>query len=168
MGISRSFTVKDHTNRVESHPMEEQTFLVALDMKEDATDVMLAARKLADQCSARLVCMTVVPPLVGVYGGLYMLPYAIPTISFEEEALRHAQARLLTLATKHGVNETDVYSRLGSPASEIRAIATELKCDLIIMGTHARSGLNRLLGSTANAVLHGLPCDAHLVKVRSE
>lgn len=148
--------------------MQEQVFLVALDVTEDAKDIMQAARKLADQCNARLMCMTVVQPLAAVYGGLYVAPYAISRESFEEEALKHAQAKLEALAAQYGVDQGDVHTKLGRPAPEIRATATELNCDLLILGTHARSGLGRLLGSTASAVLHGLPCDAHVVKVPME
>jgi len=38
--------------------------------------------------------------------------------------------------------------------------------DLIIIGSHARTGVKRLmLGSTANAVLHGAPCDVLVVRI---
>ncbi len=145
--------------------MQKQKFLVALDVTEDATEVMEAARKLADKCKARLICLSLVRPLSGVYGSLYFAPYTTATVSFEEEALRQTQDRLISLATQYGVHESDVYSKVGAPGPEIRAAAKEFKCDLIIMGTHGRSGFGRLLGSTAQAVLHGLPCDVHLVKV---
>lgn len=148
--------------------MEEQTFLVALDITEDATDVVQAARKLADQCNANLICMTAVRPLAAVYGGLYTVPYAISNERFEQEAVENAQEKLLALSSRYGVNKKDVHTKLGVPVAEIRAAATEFNCDLLIMGTHARTGLGRLLGSTANSVLHGLPCDAYLVKVSAE
>jgi universal stress protein A len=148
--------------------MQKKIFLVALDVTEDATAVMQAARTLAGQCDAQLVCMTVVQPLAGLYGSLYIMPYNTSNVSFEEEALQCAHAKLLKLAAEFGVKQSDVHTKLGNPAPEIRAAATDLKSALVIMGTHARSGFGRLLGSTANAVLHGLPCDAHLVKIRSD
>lgn len=148
--------------------MQTKSFLVALDVTANATDVMQAARTLADQCAAKLICMTVVQPLAGLYGSLYVMPYTTSNVSFEEAALQRAHAKLLKLAFEFGVKESDVHTKLGNPAPEIRAAATELKIDLVIMGTHARRGFGRLLGSTANAVLHGLPCDAYLVKVHSD
>jgi len=37
--------------------------------------------------------------------------------------------------------------------------------DLIVVGSHGRHGLSLLLGSTANAVLHGAPCDVLAVRI---
>jgi nucleotide-binding universal stress UspA family protein len=46
----------------------------------------------------------------------------------------------------------------GDPASEILRTADEFGADLIVMGTHGRSGLGRLLmGSVAEAVLREAP-----------
>ncbi len=47
----------------------------------------------------------------------------------------------------------------GSPAEEIIRYATEQAVDLIVMGTHGRTGLERLLmGSVAEQVVRGAPC----------
>jgi nucleotide-binding universal stress UspA family protein len=49
--------------------------------------------------------------------------------------------------------------REGDAAAEILRAAEELRCDLIVMGTHGRTGLGRLLmGSVAEAVLRRAPC----------
>ena len=48
---------------------------------------------------------------------------------------------------------------IGSPARTIVAIAEAEGCDLIVMGTHGRSGLSHvLLGSVAERVLRTAPC----------
>lgn len=47
----------------------------------------------------------------------------------------------------------------GDPAEEIERVARERACDLIVMGTHGRTGLNRLLmGSVAEHVIRRAPC----------
>jgi universal stress protein A len=43
-----------------------------------------------------------------------------------------------------------------------------LDVDLIVIGSHGREGIQRLLGSTANAVLHGAPCDVLAVRIKGE
>ncbi len=43
--------------------------------------------------------------------------------------------------------------------------AREHGVDLIVVGSHGRHGLALLLGSTANAVLHGAPCDVLAVRL---
>lgn len=48
---------------------------------------------------------------------------------------------------------------IGDPASEIVAVADEEKVDLIVLGTHGRTGLKRLLmGSVAEAVVRKATC----------
>ncbi len=47
----------------------------------------------------------------------------------------------------------------GDPAREILRVAAENECDLIVMGTHGRTGLERvLMGSVAEAVSRKAPC----------
>jgi nucleotide-binding universal stress UspA family protein len=53
----------------------------------------------------------------------------------------------------------------GEPATEILRAAGEIQPDLIVMGTHGRTGLARLLmGSVAEAVLRKSPCPVLTVK----
>jgi nucleotide-binding universal stress UspA family protein len=54
----------------------------------------------------------------------------------------------------------------GSPAEEIIQYASEARADLIVLGTHGRTGLERLLmGSVAEKVLRGAPCSVLVVKM---
>jgi nucleotide-binding universal stress UspA family protein len=53
----------------------------------------------------------------------------------------------------------------GDPAKQIVHAAQEHKCDLIVMGTHGRTGLNRLLlGSVAEEVVRKAPCAVLIMK----
>jgi nucleotide-binding universal stress UspA family protein len=54
----------------------------------------------------------------------------------------------------------------GDPATEIIRYATASNIDLIVMGTHGRTGLERLLlGSVAEQVLRGAPCSVLVAKL---
>jgi nucleotide-binding universal stress UspA family protein len=54
---------------------------------------------------------------------------------------------------------------IGDPALEILDEAQESKVDLIVMGTHGRSGLGRLLmGSVAESVVRKAACPVLTVK----
>lgn len=54
----------------------------------------------------------------------------------------------------------------GDPATEIVRYATDAGMDLIVMGTHGRSGLERLLvGSVTEKVLREAPCSVMAVKM---
>lgn len=77
-----------------------------------------------------------------------------------QELLRTAQARLDAAGRFH-----TTHIHVGQPAEVIAKIAGELKCDLIVMGSHGRSGVAGLvMGSVATRVLHLANCPVLLVK----
>jgi nucleotide-binding universal stress UspA family protein len=54
----------------------------------------------------------------------------------------------------------------GEPATEIVHYARDAGIDLIVMGTHGRTGLDRLLmGSVAEKVMREAPCSVLVVKL---
>ncbi len=56
-------------------------------------------------------------------------------------------------------------AQVGVPFEEIVRVATEERADMIVMGTHGRSGLNRaLLGSVAERVIRLAPCPVLTVR----
>jgi nucleotide-binding universal stress UspA family protein len=56
--------------------------------------------------------------------------------------------------------------RMGTPSDAILAAATELAADLVVMGTHGRSGLRRItLGSVAEGVVRGAACSVLVVRL---
>ena len=56
------------------------------------------------------------------------------------------------------------FLREGPPAQELLAAAREWHAALLVLGTHGRSGVTRLLlGSTAEAVLRHAPCPVVIV-----
>jgi nucleotide-binding universal stress UspA family protein len=67
--------------------------------------------------------------------------------------------------------EVQVERRLeqGDAATEIVRVAQETHCDLIVIGTHGRTGLSRvLMGSVAEKVLRQAPCPVLAVKTPFE
>jgi universal stress protein A len=53
----------------------------------------------------------------------------------------------------------------GDPVAEILRVAEETKCDMIVMGTHGRTGLAHLLmGSVAEQVVRKAKCTVLVVK----
>jgi nucleotide-binding universal stress UspA family protein len=57
--------------------------------------------------------------------------------------------------------------RVGSPADEIVELAQEIEANLVIVGTHGRSGVRRLvLGSVAESVVRRAPCPVLVVRQR--
>ena len=84
---------------------------------------------------------------------------------FFNDLCLQSKEKLKEIAQTYAIPSSQIYSPVGNPADEIHTIAQDINADLIVMGTHGRSGLKLLLGSTANGVLHGVKCDVLAVKV---
>jgi nucleotide-binding universal stress UspA family protein len=85
-------------------------------------------------------------------------------------AIRHeAQRRLDALLTKAKKARVPAEGVLveGEPHREIVRVATSRHADVIVMGTHGRTGLSRfLMGSVATRVLREAPCPVLTVRRR--
>ncbi len=58
--------------------------------------------------------------------------------------------------------------RLEAPAEEIAQLAADLDADLVVVGTHGRTGIARmLLGSVAEAVVRLAPCPVFVVRPKA-
>jgi nucleotide-binding universal stress UspA family protein len=66
-----------------------------------------------------------------------------------------------------GLEKIAVYVAIGSPAERIVALAAAADADVIVVGTHGRHGLERiLLGSVAEEVLRRAPCGVFVLRPR--
>lgn len=102
---------------------------------------------------------------------IYMQPYAyeMADVLFDDQELMDkAKDRLHVIADKFNIPKKNVYVKSGKAANEIKALASEIKADLIVIGTHGESGFMLLLGSTANAVLHGVQQDVLAVRLNQD
>jgi nucleotide-binding universal stress UspA family protein len=136
--------------------MRFRRVLAATDFSPASRAALLAARRLAASHHGVLWIANVVPPLVEAPGGL-------PRMYREMQALLQADAdrRLsaaLRAARKAGADAHAL--ELHGPAPDaIRRAAVARKADLVVVGTHGRTGLPRLLvGSIAAKILATSPC----------
>lgn len=100
------------------------------------------------------------------FGAKLHLLHVVPHPREQEAAL----ARLNAFAQKK-VGGGDCTTRIvvGSPAREIVRYAEQAKVDLIVMGTHGRTGLAHLLmGSVAELVVRTAPCQVLTIRRREE
>jgi len=82
---------------------------------------------------------------------------------YMEESREHLLGAQQRLDAANRFHTTHVH--VGQAAEVIARLADELKCDLIVMGSHGRSGIAGLImGSVASRVLHLAPCPVLLVK----
>ena len=85
--------------------------------------------------------------------------------TIQEQIQDTAKSHLTEFAETLNIEEENSHLIFGRPETEIHTLANEIGADLIVVGSHGRHGLALLLGSTANGVLHGAPCDVLAVRV---
>ena len=138
-----------------------QNILVAIDLNEEADQVIQRAHQLALQSSAKLTLVHVTEPLSYAYGG--DMPMDLSSI--QTDLYDQAQQRMSGLVQQKQLGEVDQLLLSGHIKTEVHRVATELSSDLIVVGSHGRHGLALLLGSTSNGILQGATCDVLAVRV---
>lgn len=78
---------------------------------------------------------------------------------FQQEYHQEAQSFLRQCLTDFDLPKANAHLLVGKAASEIKKFAKDNAYDLIVIGLHEEQGVKRILGTTANGVLHGAPCD---------
>jgi universal stress protein A len=137
--------------------------LLAVDFSKSTDAVVSKALALARAFEARISLIHVVEFAQVDLSNELVMPQEL---ELDQELLALAEGRLEALADKHGLADSERFARQGSTKREILNTAEQQGADLIVIGSHGRSGLQLLLGSTANAVLHGAPCDVLAIRVR--
>ena len=139
-----------------------QNILVAVDFAPEGRTVLEKARELATAFGAKLTLMHVVEYSEFTYAGELGAP---EEVLLERELATKAEQRLSDLRQELGLGEAEITVEIGSPKREIVRVAAERGTDLIVVGSHGRHGLQLLLGSTANGVLHLAQCGVCAVRV---
>lgn len=145
-----------------------RTILFAADLSARSYQAFRVACSLASEGGTRLVVVYVeeefhiVEPLVG-FGEVGGVAASLGDAAARDEVISERVRQSYVPACPI---ETVFLIRDGEPADAILRAADEVGCDLIVMGTHGRTGLDRfLLGSVAEAVLRRAHCP--VVTVRS-
>ncbi|MEE2893198.1 MAG: universal stress protein [Pseudomonadota bacterium] len=135
--------------------------LLAVDLTEESMPVAEQARALATAFGSKLSIIHVIEPLSLAYGG--DIPMDLSSV--QDQIHNQAKGHLAEFASRLDIAPDDQYLIFGRPESEIHRVAKCKDVDLVVVGSHGRHGIALLLGSTANAVLHGATCDVLAVRV---
>ena len=139
--------------------------LLAVDFTPVTNTVTRQAMELCQAFKARLSLVHVVEFTRMDLSNDLVLPQEL---EIDQELMKRSKQRLEDLAEKLGIDKSECFVSQGSTRREILRLAKELNTNLIVIGSHGREGIQRLLGSTANAVLHGAPCDVLAVRIKDE
>jgi universal stress protein A len=144
--------------------------LFATELNETKSHIEDKVTQLQQLTQAKLTVIHVVEPIPNVYyGGVYGV---IPSLDAEDSIgttkilEERAKEVLLPLIKRLKLTEQDLHIPIGHTSGEILAFAENENVDLIITGSHGVHGLQLLLGSTANSLLHGAKCDVLAVRFK--
>lgn len=132
--------------------------LIPTDGSDSARKGVEHGLKLAQKLGSKVTALLVTEPYP-LYATSAHLAWAPTDIEKHDESQRAYAADLLSKvsrqAAKLGVKIATIHAEKEIPSEAIVQTATDRKCDLIVMGSHGRRGLSRLLlGSQTSQVLH--------------
>ncbi len=146
--------------------MAYRHILLALDYDEAMPHVIEKALGFVRQSRARFsvvhVLDNIAMPDTG-YGTAIALRDETSYPELEAEKHKYNQ-----VANRLNVEPANRWLIWGNPKQEIVELAVKEQVDLIVMGSHGRYGLSRLLGSTADAVFHHSQCDVLAIRLSDD
>jgi universal stress protein A len=133
-----------------------------VDLTEECDPVIKKAVGLGIGGEVKLSLVHIVEPMAMAFGGDVPMDLS----QLQQQQFDQAKEKLEALKLKYPeVRTGDSHLKYGQTRQEIHTLAKEHNVDLIVVGSHGRHGLSLLLGSTANDVLHGAPCDVLAVRL---
>lgn len=150
--------------------MKISSILFPTDFSECGNFALSYAASFARTFKASIICVNVIEPIVptvGYSGMTEPLPIADITEQLENSAERELP-KLSECDECAGLTVEELVVH-GEAAAEIVRVARDRAVDLIIISSHGRTGLGRILfGSTAEAVVRHAHCPVLVVKPTSE
>jgi nucleotide-binding universal stress UspA family protein len=144
--------------------MQIKTILFPTDFSNGARAAMDHAVSLAKDYKARLILLYVVQDISIAE---WYIPSSLSVTDLLEDMQKSASQEMDKWAAEVSANVKDLEKMVvrGVPFVEIIRTAREKQADLIVIGTHGRTGIDHLLfGSTAEKVVRKAPCPVLTVR----
>ncbi len=147
--------------------MAFQRILCPVDFSDPSRRALDLAVELAQKFSASLTVLHVYPPPGYVLPEGYV-PAGPEVLAEVELRTRESLEAWQQAAQAAGAAQVDIATGIGPAAGEIVHQAREGNFDLVVVGTHGRTGLaHMVLGSTAEKVVRLSPCPVLTVPLRT-
>lgn len=140
--------------------------VVAVDLRKESNKIIEKAQGELSSDGVLELLHVAEPIDAGLWAGAPFGAVVVNTEELEQEAIKGKAKRLKELAGKFNIPAGHYHIEVGKPSRTIKKFASDHNCDLIVIGTHGQHGWELLLGSTANGVLHGSPCDVLCVQMK--
>ncbi|PXF63663.1 universal stress protein [Kangiella spongicola] len=142
--------------------------VVAVDLRKESRKIIQKAQSELSSDGVLELLHVAEPIDAGLWAGAPFGAVVVNTEELEQEAIKAKTKRLHDLANRFNIPSEHQHIEIGKPSRTIKKFASDHDCDLIVIGTHGQHGWELLLGSTANGVLHGAPCDVLCVQMKTE
>ena len=142
-------------------PTPYRKILVAIDGSDESAQVLSRAAGVLSGNEGELHLIHVIEPLALAYGA----DVPMDVTDLQTGLMEQAREMARRYAQRYQIPDGNVHVELGSIEKTILDKADKLEADLIAVGSHPRSGLALLLGSTARGLVPGAHCDVLAVKV---
>ncbi|HUE84412.1 MAG TPA: universal stress protein [Pyrinomonadaceae bacterium] len=146
--------------------MQIRSILFPTDFSDCGNYALPYAASLARSFGASIICVHVIEPMVPTVGYTGMTE-PLPIADISDQLEDSAGRELPKIAESEDCAGLEVEEMIvhGEAASEIVRVAKEREVDLIVISSHGRTGLGRILfGSTAEAVVRHASCPVLVVK----
>jgi len=145
--------------------MEIKSILFPTDFSEGASQALQYATDMAKKYGAKLHIVHIIYD-IGKASGWYVPHRSVDEMYKEIQEGAKKELEKFGVEELNGIKNLERSVLMGVPHEEIMNFAAKNKIDLIIMGTHGRSGIDRILfGSTAAQVVRYAPCPVLTVRV---
>ena len=154
-----------------------KTVLIAVDYDPTAQKVAEAGFNLAQSMGAEIILLHVVRDIPDYYSREYstMMGFSgygltdFGVITSPEDLVKSSREYLEKIKNHLGAGKIHTVTKEGDAAEMILRTADEFVADVIVIGSHSRRGLNRMLmGSVAEKVLHSCTMPLHIIPVRED
>lgn len=158
---------------------EIYTVVVALDFSDESDRALNKAFQLCAREKQAVLhavhVLPMVPPAMAEAVPAAMGATAPLMAQAAAQLKAHVEQRLSAFNAAHpeaGLNSQNhrivTHQRLAAPAEEVAQLAADVEADLVVVGTHGRRGVSRLvLGSVAEGVVRLAPCPVLVVRKKA-
>ncbi len=145
---------------------EYKKIIVAVELIDDSDEQVIAkAKKVLENNQGAELFLVHAVEYLSTYGVSYGVSIGM---DIETNMIDSAKQQLAEVAKHIGADRAHQIIKSGPAKVVILDEAKKHDADLIILGSHGRHGLQLVLGSTANGVLHGAECDVLAVRLKED
>ncbi len=145
--------------------MAFKNILVPYDDSECSLHAFKIAAEIAKKFNSKLTVLTVIPKYYHTSGFYTNVKFDEILLKEQRDSANSALSKVDSIAKKQGIKLAKYVLEFNAVVKQIVSFAKSEKFDLIVMGTHGRTGWSKLIvGSVANGIIQTANCPALVVK----